>query len=57
MELRQVISYMNMRKLSEEAGISYDIIRNYSCGRKRNLEHEEYNAVVDAIKRILGGLK
>ena len=48
---------MNMRKISEDSGVSYNTLRNYSCGRKANLEHEEYNAVVNAIRSIIGGLQ
>ena len=57
MDLRQVLKYMNMRTVSEKAGISYDVLRNYNCGRKEHLTDEEFNKVVEAIKSVIGGLR
>ena len=57
--LRECIGYINMRKLSNLSGVSYDVLRNYSCGRKEHLSDEEVNAVVKALREIMliGGIK
>ena len=56
-KLRTTLSYYNMRKVAEKAGISYEIIKNFSCGRKKYLTDTEYNSVVSAIFEIAGGIR
>ena len=57
MDLRKILKYLNMRMIAEAAGVSYEILRNYSCGRKQHLTDEEFNAVVKAIKQVFGGIR
>ena len=56
-KLRTTLSYYNMRKVAERAEISYEILKNFSCGRKKYLTDVEYNAVVAAIFEIAGGIR
>ena len=56
-KLRTTLTYYNMRKVAEKAEISYDILKNFNCGRKKYLTDAEYNAVVSAIFEIAGGIR
>lgn len=37
-EMKVLLKNFNMRKVSEATGISYDILRNFSCGRTQYLK-------------------
>ena len=57
-DLRPLLYYINMRKLADVSGVSYDIIKNYKKHKKEHFSDDEYNAVVAAIKKILNlGIK
>ena len=56
-KLRKTLKYYNMRLVAQEAEISYEILKNFSCGRKQYLSDEQYNAVVGAIFQIAGGIR
>ena len=51
-KLRSVLSYMNMKKISEKANISYDILRNFYYGKKENLSPIEEEKVITTIKEL-----
>ena len=56
-KLRKSLKYYNMRLVAERAGISYEVLKNFSSGRKQYLSDEQYNAVVGAIFDIAGGIR
>ena len=51
-KLRNVLKNLKMSNVAEEAGISYAILRNFSCGKKQHLTDTEFNAVVNAIRTL-----
>ena len=56
-KIRQTLKNINMKYVAKESGISYQVLKNFSSGRKKYLTPEEANAVITVINNIPGGLK
>lgn len=53
--MRDILKYFNLKELSIATGISHNILRNYTSGRKAELSEEETAAIKKFIKS-LGGM-
>ena len=55
--VRTVLTIINMTKVSEESGISYNTLMNFRKGRKAYLTENELDLTIKAIKKItyIGG--
>lgn len=54
--MRKIIRLFNLRKLSEESGVSYDVLKDYSSGRTKNLKKDYEEKIKVAIKKISKGV-
>ena len=58
-DLRNILHFVNMRKLADLTGVNYDSIKNYKKGTKKYLNDEDFNKVVQGLRDIfeLGGIR
>ena len=50
--VRTVLTNINMIKVAEVSGISYNTLMNFRKGRKAYLTEEELETVIETIKKI-----
>lgn len=53
--MKDILKYFNLKMVAEATGISHNILRNYTSGRKAELSDEETTAIKNFIKS-LGGM-
>ena len=54
-KVRMALSHMNLRSVSDVSGVKYTRLRHFRYGNQ-NLTDEDINAVITAIKELIGGI-
>lgn len=50
---RELLKKLNLRVVADECHLSYNILRNYSCGRKKDLEDWQKEIIEKWVKELL----
>ena len=53
MNLKEILKKINMKEMCRNTNISYNIIRDYSCGRRKDITEECKATIIEYIKNIL----
>lgn len=50
---KETLKYFNMKELSNESGVPYNVLKNYSIGRTKKLSKENEIKLFNTIQKIL----
>lgn len=50
--MRDKIKFLNLKAISKELNISYNILANYSSGRKQDLTEEQKQAIKEFVRNL-----